>query len=121
MLDDVSNPYSLSICRAVENVARQCGVGVLASSLGEDPERARELAATLFARRVDGLILVPKVRDQSYLRDEQETGTLVFVDRPPMLLPADSVTADNRAGAVAGFGICWPMGTGGLASPATWL
>ncbi len=103
MLEDVSNPYSSSIYRAVENVARQRGVGVLAGSLDEDPERERELAATLFARRVDGLIMAPAGRDQSYLRDEQEMGAaLVFVDRPPALLPADSVTADNRAGAAAG-------------------
>ncbi len=76
---------------------------MLAGSLDEDPERERELAATLFARRVDGLIVVPAGRDQSYLRDEQEmSAALEFVDRPPALLPAGSVTADNRAGAAAG-------------------
>lgn len=102
MLEDVSNPYSSSIYRAVEDVARERGVGVLAGSLDEDPVRERELAATLVARRVDGLIVVPAGRDHSYLRDEQEMGTaVVFVDRPPVLLPADSVMADNAEGAVA--------------------
>jgi LacI family transcriptional regulator len=103
MLEDVANPYSSSIYRAVENVARHRGVGVLAGSLDEDPDRERELAAALFARRVDGLIVVPAGRDHSYLRHDQELGTaLVFVDRPPELLPADSVMADNREGATAG-------------------
>jgi LacI family transcriptional regulator len=103
MLEDVANPYSSSIYRAVEDVARMRGVGVLAGSLDEDPERERELAAALFARRVDGLIVVPAGRDHSYLRPDQELGTaLVFVDRPPALLPADSVMADNRRGAAAG-------------------
>jgi len=102
MLEDVSNPYSSSIYRAVENVARERGVGLLAGSLDEDPVRERELAATLVARRVDGLIVVPAGRDHSYLRDEQEVGTaVVFVDRPPVLLSADSVMADNRDGAIA--------------------
>ncbi|MDQ2812329.1 MAG: LacI family DNA-binding transcriptional regulator [Actinomycetota bacterium] len=102
MLEDVSNPYSSSIYRAVEDVARERGVGLLAGSLDEDPVRERELAATLVARRVDGLIVVPAGRDHSYLRDEQEVGTaVVFVDRPPELLPADCVMADNRDGAVA--------------------
>jgi LacI family transcriptional regulator len=100
MLEDVSNPYSASIYRAVENVARERGVGLLAGSLDEDPGRERELAANLVARRVDGLIVVPAGRDHSYLRDEQEMGTaFVFVDRPPAMLAADSVTADNRQGA----------------------
>jgi len=100
MLEDVSNPYSSGIYRAVENVARERGVGLLAGSLDEDPDRERELAARLVARRVDGLIVVPAGRDHTYLRDEQEMGTaFVFVDRPPAMLPADSVLADNRAGA----------------------
>ena len=102
MLEDVSNPYSSSIYRAVEDVARERGVGLLAGSLDEDPARERELAASLVARRVDGLIIVPAGRDHSYLRDEQEMGmAVVFVDRPPALLPADSVTADNSRGASA--------------------
>src|SRR5881296_2562352 len=52
MLEDVSNPYSSVIYRAVEDVARERGVGVLAGSLDEDPARERDLAATLVARRV---------------------------------------------------------------------
>ncbi len=102
MLEDVSNPYSSVIYRAVEDVARERGVGVLAGSLDEDPVRERDLAATLVARRVDGLIVVPAGRDHSYLRDEQDMGTaVVFVDRPPVLLPADAVMADNVEGAMA--------------------
>lgn len=101
MLEDVGNPYSSSIYRAVEDVARERGVGLLAGSLDEDPVRERELAAALVARRVDGLIVVPAGRDHSYLRGEQEMGTaFVFVDRPPVLLPADSVVADSKAGAI---------------------
>ena len=100
MLEDVSNPYSSSIYRAVEDVARERGVGLLAGSLDENPERERDLAASLIARRVDGLIIVPAGRDHSYLRDEQDLGmAVVFVDRPPALLPADSVLADDRQGA----------------------
>ncbi len=101
MLEDVSNPYSSILYRAVEDVACERGVGVLAGSLDEDPARERELAATLVARRVDGLIVVPAGCDHSYLRDEQEMGTaVVFVDRPPALLPADAVMADNTDGAM---------------------
>ena len=103
MLEDVANPYSSSIYRSAENVARTRGVGVLAGSLDEDADRERELAAALFLRRVDGLIIVPAGQDHSYLLNEQQMGTaLVFVDRPARFLAADSVVSDNRAGAVNG-------------------
>ena len=102
MLEDMANPYSASVYRAVEDVALTRGVGVLAGSVEEDPSRERELAAALLRRRVDGLIIVPAGADQGYLRQDQELGTaMVFVDRPPRLLAADSVMADNHGGAAA--------------------
>jgi LacI family transcriptional regulator len=102
MLEDIANPYSAGLYRAVEDAARQRGTGVLAGSLDEDPARERELAATLVARRVDGLIIVPAGTDHSYLRGEQDMGIpVVFVDRPGAQLGADAVTADNTAGAAA--------------------
>ncbi|HUY47627.1 MAG TPA: LacI family DNA-binding transcriptional regulator, partial [Streptosporangiaceae bacterium] len=103
LLEDIANPYSSTIYRSAENVARTHGVEVLAGSLDEDPERERELAAALFLRRVDGLIIVPAGQDHSYLLNEAKMGTaLVFADRPPRFLAADSVVSDNRAGAANG-------------------
>ena len=45
LLEDVSNPYSAALHRAVEDYARARGVLVLAASLDEDPARERELHA----------------------------------------------------------------------------
>src|SRR6266536_1918261 len=51
-------------------------------------------------RSSDGLIIVPTGDDQSYLANEQRAGLkLVFVDRPPRLLRADTVVSDNADGA----------------------
>ena len=103
MLEDIANPYSSNIYRAAEEVARGLGVGVLAGSIEEDPERERELAAALIVRRVDGLLIVPAGQDHSYLVNEMGMGTaVVFVDRPPRYLAADAVVSDNRAGAANG-------------------
>ncbi len=103
ILEDIANPYSSAIYRSVEDVARALGVGVLAGSIDEDAERERELAGALFLRRVDGLIMVPAGQDHSYLLHEMKMGTAVlFVDRPPTYLAADSVVSDNRAGAANG-------------------
>ncbi|MGC1239671.1 MAG: LacI family DNA-binding transcriptional regulator, partial [Acidimicrobiales bacterium] len=59
LIQDVSNEFSASIFRSVENYAEQQGVTVLASNIDEDPEREHELSSALIARRVDGLLLVP--------------------------------------------------------------
>ncbi len=103
LVQDVSNPFSAAMFRAVEDVATLAGVSVLAGSLDENPERERTLTADLIARRVDGLIIVPAGHDHSYLQLEQRSGmAFVFADRPPRLLAADTVVADNRGGAAAG-------------------
>jgi LacI family transcriptional regulator len=102
LLENVANPFSSALHRAVEDVARGRGVAVFAGSVDEDPEREHELALALVARRVDGLIIVPAGDDQSYLANDQRAGLgLVFADRPPQLLRADAVVSDNAGGARA--------------------
>jgi LacI family transcriptional regulator len=101
LIEDVSNPFFAATMRAVEDEARQRGVQILIGSLDEDPERERELAISLIDRGVDGLVIVPAARDQSYLIPERKLGTsLVFLDREPRLLDADAVVSDNRGGAI---------------------
>jgi LacI family transcriptional regulator len=103
LIQDVSNQFSASIFRAVENVAGKHGVSVLCSNLDESIEREHALTANLIARRVNGLIIVPCSQDQSYLQRESHAGTpIVFLDRPPLLLGADSVGSDNHDGAFGG-------------------
>jgi LacI family transcriptional regulator len=103
ILEDIANPYSAAVHRAVEDVARGHGLIVLAGSVDEDPDRERRLAAAFIARRVEGMVVVPTGEDQSYLAIEQRAGmSIVFVDRPPMHLDADVVVSDDRDGAAAG-------------------
>lgn len=103
LVEDVGNPFSAAVHRAVEDYAAARGVLVLSSSLDEDPERERRMVRTLVARRVDGLIIVPASSDHRYLVAEQEAGTAtVFVDRLPVPLIGDAVVTDNREAAAAG-------------------
>jgi len=103
VLEDLANPYSAAIIRAVEDTARARGVTVFAGSVDEDPVRERALVEEFIARRVDGLIVVPAASDHSYLVSERRSGLpMVFVDRPPRNLDADAVVAGNRDGAAAG-------------------
>ena len=101
VLEDVSNPFSSALHRAVEDAARDRGVLVFAGSCDEDPERERELIGSFRERRVDGIIVVPASHDHAYLYEERRAGTaLVFVDRPASHLDADSVVSDNEGGAL---------------------
>jgi LacI family transcriptional regulator len=103
VLEDVSNPFSSALHRAVEDAARERGVLVFAGSCDEDPERERELIGSFRDRRVDGIIVVPASHDHAYLYEERRAGTaLVFVDRPASHLDADSVVSDNEGGALQG-------------------
>jgi LacI family transcriptional regulator len=99
VLEDVSNPFSSELHRAVEDAARERGVLVFAGSCDEDPDRERELIGSFRERRVDGIIVVPASHDHTYLYEERRAGTaLVFVDRPASHLDADSVVSDNFGG-----------------------
>jgi len=103
LLHDVANPFLATLQRAVQDVARAHGCDVLAGSFTDDADREREAVERLVARRVEGLIIMPAGDDHGYLQAEQMSGmAIVFLDRPPAFLAADSVLADNRDSAVKG-------------------
>ncbi len=98
-LEDVANPFASTLHRAIEDVAVERRVLVLAGSSDEDDDRERQLVSAFTARRVDGLIIQPSSRDHSYLAAERGAGTpVVFVDRLPHSLDVDAVVTDNTAG-----------------------
>jgi LacI family transcriptional regulator len=102
VLEDVSNPFSSALHRAIEDSARARNVLVFAGSCDEDGLREREIIGSFRDRRVDGIIVVPASSDHTFLYEEQRAGTaLVFVDRPAAHLDADSVASDNVKGSVA--------------------
>jgi LacI family transcriptional regulator len=103
ILEDVANPFSSVLHRSIEDVAVRRGVLVLAGSSDEHADREQELVSAFASRRVDGLIIQPSSHDHSYLLTERKVGTaIVFVDRPPAFLDADTVLTDNAAGARRG-------------------
>ncbi|GAA4861145.1 LacI family DNA-binding transcriptional regulator [Saccharopolyspora rosea] len=111
VLEDLANPFYSVLTRAVEEAARMQGKQVLTGSSDESSERERELVLEFCARRVDGLLVVPAGSQHGYIGHEMRAGTpVVFVDRPPGGLDADTVLIDNAGGAaqaarhLAGFG-----------------
>ncbi len=103
LLEDIGNPLSSALHRAIEDVARRRGVVVFAASSDENATRERDAIGEFLARRVDGLIVMSASPDLGYLRSEIEAGTaVVTVDRPPAFLDVDCVLTDNREGARRG-------------------
>ena len=98
LLEDVSDPFSAALHRAVEDEARSRGVQVLIGSLDQDPQRERELATVFAQRRTDGLILAPTGNDLRHLA--AHTGMpIVFVDRTATGVDGDTVVSTNVSGA----------------------
>jgi LacI family transcriptional regulator len=86
------------LIRGVEEVAEQHGALVITAG-SRTAERERETLLALSSRRVDGLLVEPNGPDHSFLAAEQAMGTpVVFVDRPPRRLSADTVLSDDFAG-----------------------
>jgi LacI family transcriptional regulator len=96
-----STRFFEGVIRGIDEVAAEHGALVLtATTRTADREQSTLLA--LSSRRVDGLVIMPTGDDQSFLRAEQTAGLpLVFVDRPPKGIAADTVIADNIGGAHA--------------------
>jgi LacI family transcriptional regulator len=102
VFDDVSNPFFASIHRAVEDCARRRGVLTFSGSSDHDHGRERQLVESFAARGVDGLIIAPAAGDHAYLERERTAGiAVVFVDRPPDGIAADTVLSDNLVAAYA--------------------
>jgi LacI family transcriptional regulator len=99
LLQDLSNPLSATMLRAIEEVASSRSVSVLGGSLDESSEREHELTMSMSRHGVDGVIIAPASSEHHYLAVEQQAGVpYVFIDRPPHNLLADQVLSDSRAG-----------------------
>ena len=102
LLDDVADPFSAAVLRAVEDVTSTRGALVFAASLDDDPVRERTAAAAFLARGADGLVLAPTADDQSHLAAAVRSGlAVVCVDRVPRGLDLDTVAATHATAASA--------------------
>jgi LacI family transcriptional regulator len=99
VIEDVANPFYSAIAQAVEESARKRSSLLITASAREDPVRERELVTALLRRRVDALLVVPAGPDHRYIQQAGFNTKLVFLDRPPAKIKADSVLLDNGAGA----------------------
>lgn len=99
---DLANPFYSRLARGVERELHPAGLQLVTGSSEEDPGAEAALVDALLQRRVRALLIVSAADDHSALSDDLARGVpLVFLDRPPVGLLADSVLIDNAAGAAA--------------------
>jgi LacI family transcriptional regulator len=94
----VADPFFASIIGAVEREASRRGVAVIVTAVGWEPTHEQQSIEAVLKRQVAGMIICPVGRDMSYLRAWQKRTPLVFVDREPGRLTADTVLQDDVGG-----------------------
>lgn len=98
-IPDVGDPFFSAIVRAVETVCAPAGVTTLVASIGDDPERERDVIEALLKAQLMGLILAPVAEDQSWLEPWLEHTPIEFVDRPARGVEAEELREDDVDGA----------------------
>lgn len=100
VIEDVANPFYSGIARGVDEVAQQNGHLLVVGNTELSFDRERELLGELVRRRVDGLLVVPTAHDHSQLHATlSQWAPIVYIDRAPSAVSADTVLLDNRGGA----------------------
>jgi LacI family transcriptional regulator len=96
---DLEDPFFAAIARSVNRLAIRGGMSTQVTSLGDENLSEAEIVGRLLSQSLSGLIITPVATDHSYLDPWKERLPIVFVDRPPIRLAADSITEDDRGGA----------------------
>lgn len=99
LVSSVDNPFDAIVHRAIEDVAANRRIAVLALSSRADQGAEQRRVLALTQRQVDGLIIACAGEDQSYLAPIAESTPIVFIDREPSVLLGDTVVSDHHVGA----------------------
>lgn len=99
---DISNPFSGSLARIIEDEAEKHGHTVIFGSSDEDSDRCKKVMNVLINHQVDGLIVVPTSRAEEQLNLLTETEIpFVLLDRYFPGLNVNYIAIDNYSAAYA--------------------
>jgi LacI family transcriptional regulator len=97
---DISNPFSSSLARIVEDEANKFNYTVIFGSSDENPSKAAKVIDTLLNRQVDGLIISPPGNSQQLILDLQKQEIpFVLLDRYFPDVKSNYVVLNNHAAA----------------------
>jgi LacI family transcriptional regulator len=79
---DISNPFSSTLARIVEDEVNKFNYTVIFGSSDENAQKAERVVDTLLNRQVDGLIISPPAQSEKLIRDLQKQDIpFVLLDR----------------------------------------
>lgn len=97
---DLANPFYSMLAKGVEREIRQQGLQLTIASSEESAQSERALVDEFVSQRVRGLIVVSTMSSHEPFASVVAKGIpVVFVDRGPIGVDADSIVIDNYAGA----------------------
>ena len=97
---DIVDPFFAAIAKSVGRLATQHGMSTVVTSLGEDMQKEADVVGRLLSQSLSGLIIAPVAAEHAYLEPWKDRLPIVFVDRRPVRLAADSFTEDDHGGAL---------------------
>lgn len=93
---DISNPYSTSVLRGVEDVCTRNGYSMIVCNTDNDAAKEKNYIAMMQAHRIDGLIIHPTGENRDVLAELAEDQIpVVLIDRKIQGLRFDTVGTDN--------------------------
>jgi len=95
VIPDITNVFFPELVRGAEEAANQAGYSVILCDSNEDPAQERRHLDTLFARRVDGVLIACTDASTAYESLVRRRFPIVFVDRLPQGLAVSAVSTDN--------------------------
>jgi len=101
LIASVDNPFCSSVFRGVEEVAAARNVAVFAASTEGRPDLEESLIRAFASRSVDGFVIMPTNCDhRAIARLLGNRMPAVYIDRSPVGVAADVITADNYESAI---------------------
>lgn len=99
VIPDVTNLFYAEVVRSVEDTARGNGYSIILCDSNEDPAQETTNLDTLYAWRVDGVLLAPADGQTSQDRLTRRRFPIVFIDRITPGFVGSAVVTDNFDGA----------------------
>ena len=96
---DLVDPFFAAIAESVNRLAIHHGMSTVVTSLGDETQDESDVVGRLLSQSLSGLIIAPVATDHTYLNPWKDRLPIVFVDRAPIKLAADSFTEDDSGGA----------------------
>lgn len=98
VIADITNSFYSAIVRGIEDESFSREYSVLVANSDELLEKEKLYVRVFVEKRVDGIVVVPAIGSQEYLRELLHHIPVVFVDRPPCDFVGPVVRVENEVG-----------------------